>query len=180
MNSSIGQSLVLFKPTVIQVFSCLSSPSSLESKCHCFVFMDIKKEALKCYQIQLSVSLYVQTAQFPRTLIFNIQSQNAHVCKLRTVTSWGHATFWHCNGCSVKEKKGDLEGEEEWEEWKTGGRGEGQGATSGVGGAGGCGWVCSRTAKWTVMRHIREGSEEEGWYFSREACSARACTHKRC
>ena len=32
-------------------------------------------------------------------------------------------------------------------------------------------WRCSRTAKWTVMRQICEGSEKEGWYFSREACS---------
>ena len=45
-------------------------------------------------------------------------------------------------------------------------------------GGGGDGWVRSRTAKWTAMRHMSEGSEKEGWYFSREASSARERTHK--
>lgn len=27
---------------------------------------------------------------------------------------------------------------------------------------------CSRAARWTVMRHIRGGSEKEGWYFSKD------------
>lgn len=41
-------------------------------------------------------------------------------------------------------------------------------------------WVCSRTAKWTVMRHMSEGREKEGWYFSREACSStKHCSHIR-
>lgn len=72
----------------------------------------------------------VQTAQFSSTLIAHILNQDAHGCKLRTVTSWGHASVLHSCCCSLKKKGGDLEGEKEWEEWKTGDRGEGQGATS--------------------------------------------------
>lgn len=34
------------------------------------------------------------------------------------------------------------------------------------------GWVRSRTAKWTVMRHMSEGSEKKCWYFPKEPCSA--------
>lgn len=57
------------------------------------------------------------------------------------------------------------------------GSGERQGATTRVGGAGDGGQVCGRTANW---RHISEGSGKDGWYFSMEACSARASTHKHC
>lgn len=89
---------------------------------------------------------------------FSSTYSDAHECGLRTVTSWGCATFIHSDGCSVegewrerKNARNDRLGAEE--------KGSMPPAPPGwVGGSGGCVgvWVSSQTAKWAETHQQRK------------------------